>query len=156
MAVELRVERADSTASLALQRAFFADIAMRYPGWTPGSSQPVEPSELAPPTGVWLVAYLNETPVGCGGLQALDHETAEVRRIYLADEARGRGIGRQLLSELERYASGLGCRRVLLTTGDGQPEAVGLFRSAGYAEIAPFTDGAFTTHWMEKLLTPTG
>jgi GNAT superfamily N-acetyltransferase len=156
MASELSVEPADSARSRALQEAFFADIGARYPGWNPGSSQRVEPSQLAPPTGVWLVAYLDETPVGCGGLQALDRETAEVRRVYLAEEARGRGIGRQLLLELEGHARDLGYRRVRLTTGDGQPEALALFQSAGYEEIAPFTDGAFTTHWMEKSLSRAG
>jgi GNAT superfamily N-acetyltransferase len=125
MAIELRVEPADSAASLGLQEAFFADIATRYPGWSPGASQPAESSELAPPTGIWLVAYLDETPVGCGGLQALDHETAEVRRIYLTKAVRGRGIASQLLVELERHARGLGYRRARLTTGDGQPEASG-------------------------------
>ncbi len=144
----LSVERPDSPASVALQEAFFADIATRYPGWDPGSSQPVEPSELP----VWLVAYRDEQPVGCGGLQKLDDETAEVRRIYLAEEARGHGIGRRLLDALEQHARDLGYARVRLTTGDGQPEALGLFRSAGYEEIAPFTDGAFTRHWMEKAL----
>jgi GNAT superfamily N-acetyltransferase len=153
VATELRTEPADSAASLGLQRAFFADIAARYPSWNPGSSQPVEPAELAPPTGIWLVAYLDQHPVGCGGLQALDPETAEVRRIYLAEEARGRGIGRALLVELERHARDLGYRSVRLTTGNGQPEALRLFESAGYQEIAPFTDGAFTSHWMEKSLT---
>jgi GNAT superfamily N-acetyltransferase len=153
MAAELRVERADSSVSLALQEAFFADIAARYPGWSPAGSQSFVASELAPPAGVWLVAYVEGRPVGCGGLQALDPETAEVRRIYLAEEARGRSIGRELLSELERHARSLGYRRVRLTTGDAQPEALALFRSVGYEEIAPFTDGAFTRHWMEKPLT---
>jgi GNAT superfamily N-acetyltransferase len=149
---DLRVEPVDSATSRVLQEAFFADIATRYPGWTSGSSQSVEPSELAPPSGIWLVAYLDDVPVGCGGLQALDPETAEVRRIYLADNARGRGIGRALLAELERHARDLGYRRVRLTTGDAQPEALGLFQSTGYEEIAPFTYGAFTRHWMEKSL----
>jgi GNAT superfamily N-acetyltransferase len=153
MATEFRVESAESAISLVLQEAFFADIAARYPGWSPGSSQSVEPSELGPPGGVWLVAYLDGVPVGCGGLQALDPETGEIRRIYLAGEARSRGIGRKLLHELERHARDLGYRRVRLTTGNGQPEALALFQSAGYEEIAPFTDGAYSHHWMEKSLT---
>lgn len=148
----LTVEPADSAASLALQQAFFADIVARYPGWDPGASQSVEPSELAPPHGVWLVAYSEGEPVGCGGLQRLDTETAEVRRIYLDEAARGNGIGRALLAQLEAHADRLGYRRVRLTTGDQQPEALGLFRSAGYTEISPFTDGVFTRHWMEKRL----
>jgi GNAT superfamily N-acetyltransferase len=150
--VALRVQAADSHLSLALQRAFFADIMARYPGWNQSSSQGVEPSELAPPTGVWLVAFLDDRPVGCGGLQALDQETGEIRRIFLDKAARRQGIGRALLAELEAQARRIGYQRVRLTTGDQQPEALGLFRSAGYEEIPPFTDGSFTRHWMEKPL----
>jgi GNAT superfamily N-acetyltransferase len=150
--LRLAVESADSSTSVDLQRAFFANIAARYPGWTPASSQSVEPDELAPPNGVWVVAYLDERAVGCGGVQRLDDRVAEIRRIFLDEGARGRGAGRALLARLEDEARALGYDRVRLTTGDRQPEALGLFRAAGYAEIAPFTDGAFTSYWMEKPL----
>ncbi len=66
-----------------LQRAFFAEIASRYPGWEPGRAASAEPSDFAPPTGTWVVAYLVGRPVGCGGLQGVDRETAEIRRIFL-------------------------------------------------------------------------
>ncbi len=151
--VWVAVERADAEVSRALQDTFFADIASRYPGWEPASSQSVEPSELAPPDGIWLVAYHDGRAIGCGGLQRLDTETGEVRRIFLDQTERGRGTGRRLLIELEEHARRLGYRRVRLTTGDEQPEALGMFQSAGYQEIPPFTDGAFTRHWMEKALS---
>lgn len=150
--LSLRVEAADSAASRALQAAFFADITSRYPEWSPAASQSVGVSDLAPPSGVWIVAYLDDRPVGCGGLQAFGSTIGEVRRIFLDAAARGHGIGRALLTELEAHAHRIGYERVRLTTGDGQPEALGLFQSAGYEEIAPFTDGAFTRHWMEKAL----
>lgn len=152
-AVRVTVDRADTEVSLFLQQAFFADIASRYPGWAPASSQSVESSDLAPPTGIWLVAYRDERAIGCGGLQRLEAETAEVRRIFLEKAERGRGTGRRLLAELEEHARRLGYRRVRLTTGDGQPEALAMFQSAGYQEIPPFTDGVFTRHWMEKALS---
>jgi GNAT superfamily N-acetyltransferase len=85
-------------------------------------------------------------------LKGVDRETAEIRRIFLDMSARGRGIGRALLAELEMHARRLGYRRVRLTTGDQQPEALQLFRSVGYLEIAPFTRSVFTRHWMEKPL----
>ena len=148
--LRVAVERPDAEVSLVLQEAFFADIASRYPGWKPASSQSVEPSELAPPHGIWLVAYRDGRAIGCGGLQRLDAETGEVRRIFLDESVRGLGIGRALLTQLEEHARSLGYRRVRLTTGDQQPEALGLFESSGYGEIPPFTDGPFTRHWMEK------
>lgn len=146
------VEAADSPTSLDLQQLFFAEIAARYPGWEPSRSASAEPSDLAPPTGTWIVAYLAGRPVGCGGLKGVDRETAEIRRIFLDASARGRGIGHALLTELETHAGRLGYRRVRLTTGDRQPEALRLFRSAGYLEIAPFSRSDFTRHWMEKPL----
>ena len=150
--VTVVVERADAEVSLGLQEAFFADIASRYPGWAPAGSQSVEPSDLAPPNGVWLVAYLDRRAVGCGGLQRLDPHTAGIRRLFLDENGRGRGIGRRLLAELESHARRLGYKRVRLTTGDGQAEALRLFQTADYREIPPFTDGVFTRHWMEKKL----
>ena len=154
--VTLVVEPADSEASIALQHAFFAEMGSRYPGWEPAASQSVEPSELAPPDGVWLVAYRAGRPIGCGGLQRFDAETAEVRRIFLDGAARGHGVARELLARLEAYAVELGYRGVRLTTGDEQPEALALFESTGYAEIPPFTTGVFTRHWMEKRLHGVG
>jgi GNAT superfamily N-acetyltransferase len=151
--VQMTIERADTDVSLVLQQAFFSDIASRYPGWEPASSQSVAPSDLAPPHGIWLVAYRDGRAIGCGGLQRLDAETGEVRRIFLDQTERGRGTGRRLLVELERHARRLGYKRVRLTTGDGQPEALGMFQVAGYQEIPPFTDGVFTRHWMEKALS---
>jgi len=146
------VEPADTGASLALQEAFFADIAARYPGWDPSRSQSADPSDLAPPRGAWIVAYLDGRPVGCGGLKAIDGGAGEIRRVYLDESARGRGIGRALLEELEAQARRLGYDRVRLTTADRQPEALGLFRSSGYVEIPAFNDNAFTRHWLEKPL----
>jgi GNAT superfamily N-acetyltransferase len=112
----------------------------------------VNPSDLAPPVGIWLVAYRDGRPIGCGGLQRLDADTVEVRRIFLDHTERGRGTGRRLLVELEEHARRHGYKRVRLTTGDRQREALRLFQSHGYEEIPSFTDGAFTRHWMEKAL----
>jgi GNAT superfamily N-acetyltransferase len=150
--LSLAVEAADSETSLDLQQGFFADIAARYPGWSPTSSQSVEADELAPPSGAWVVAYLDGRAVGCGGLQRLDERVAEIRRIFLDESVRGRGVGRALLARLEDEARAIGYERVRLTTGAEQPEALGLFRSQGYEEIEPFTDGAFTSYWLEKSL----
>lgn len=150
--VQVTIEPADADVSLVLQEAFFRDIAARYPGWEPASSQAVVPSDLAPPDGIWLVAYRDGRAIGCGGLQRFDDETGEVRRIFLEQTERGRGTGRRLLGELEGHARRLGYKRVRLTTGDGQPEALGLFQSVGYREISPFTDGVFTRHWMENAI----
>jgi GNAT superfamily N-acetyltransferase len=150
--IELVSEAADSPVSVELQRAYFADIARRYPGWSPDLIPSADPAEVAPPSGAWIVAYLGELPVGCGGVKRLDDEAVELKRIYVADAARGLGLGRRLLEELEAQAAALGYACVRLDTGDLQPEALGLFRAAGYTEIPDYNGNTWATYWMEKRL----
>jgi GNAT superfamily N-acetyltransferase len=152
-AIAIVMEASDSPVSVELQRAYFADIASRYPGWSPDLIPSADPAEVAPPSGAWLVAYLDDEPVGCGGVKRLDDSSAELKRIYLAAEARGRGLGRRLLEQLEQHARELGYERLRLDTGDLQPEALGLFRSAGYEQIPDYNGNSWATYWMEKRLT---
>jgi GNAT superfamily N-acetyltransferase len=150
--ISLVLEASDSPVSEELQRAYFADIARRYPGWSPDLIPSADPAEVAPPVGAWVVAYLGEQPVGCGGIKRLDDEAAELKRIYVDDSARGQGLGRRLLRQLEAHARELGYERLRLDTGDLQPEALTLFRSAGYVEIPDYNGNTWATYWMEKQL----
>jgi GNAT superfamily N-acetyltransferase len=148
--IAIVMEPSDAPVSVQLQRAYFADIASRYPGWSPDLIPSADPGEVAPPVGAWVVAYLDGRPVGCGGIKRLDDASAELKRLYLSASARGRGLGRCLLDELERQARALGYEVVRLDTGDLQPEALGLFRSAGYQQIADYNGNTWATYWMEK------
>jgi GNAT superfamily N-acetyltransferase len=78
--------------------------------------------------------------------------TGEVKRVYLAPDARGRGRGRALMEALEEEARGLGLERLRLDTGDQQPEALGLFRNLGFREIDDYNGNPFASYWMEKAL----
>jgi GNAT superfamily N-acetyltransferase len=84
---------------------------------------------------IFVVAVDGGAPVGCGGLIRFDDRSAEVKRMYVAPEARGRGIGRLVLAELEARAARAGYERIVLETGDLQTEAIALYRSAGYTDI---------------------
>jgi GNAT superfamily N-acetyltransferase len=106
---------------------------------------PVEPSEFAPPRGLFLVGYLDDVPVACGGWRAhaalsdeLSPGDVEMKRLYVSEAARGKGFARVLLDELERTATAAGGRRMVLETGTEQPEAIALYRSVGYAGIPNF------------------
>jgi len=151
-AIALVMEASDTPVSAELQRAYFAEIARRYPGWSPELIPSADSAEVAPPLGAWVVAYLDDQPVGCGGVKRLDDTSAELKRIYLAAGARGRGLGRRLLEQLEWHARELGYERLRLDTGDLQPEALGLFRSAGYEHIPDYNGNTWATYWMEKRL----
>ncbi|MGY2127811.1 GNAT family N-acetyltransferase [Blastococcus sp. SYSU DS0617] len=82
------------------------------------------------------------TPLGCGALRPLGGAAAEVKRMYVVPAARGRGVARAVLAGLEEAARGRGWTTLRLETGPLQPEAVALYRGAGYAPIGPFGDYA--------------
>ncbi len=151
-AIGFVVEASDAPVSVELQRAYFVDIASRYPGWSPDLIPSADPAEVVPPEGAWIVVYLGNQPVGCGGIKRLDDTSAELKRIYLAPAARGHGLGRRLLAQLEQQARDNGYQRLRLDTGDRQPEALGLFVSAGYEQIADYNGNTWATYWMEKRL----
>ena len=111
-----------------------AEVVVRYgaPDAEPG------PPPTAESMTVFVVAYDADEPVACGGLRALDDGHGEVKRMYVAPAARGRGISKLVLRDLERRARDLGWGRLRLETGVLQPEAMGLYRSEGYTAIAPF------------------
>ena len=144
--------RRPTRVSVELQRAYFVDIASRYPGWSHDLIPSADPAEVVPPEGAWIVVYLGHQPVGCGGIKRLDDMSAELKRIYLAPAARGHGLGRRLLAQLEQQARDNGHQRLRLDTGDRQPEALGLFLSAGYERIADYNGNTWATYWMEKRL----
>jgi GNAT superfamily N-acetyltransferase len=88
-----------------------------------------------PPDGAFLAVRIDGRAVGCGGVCRFDETRAELKRMYVEPGSRGLGIGRSLLEALEEEARSLGYVAVVLETGDRQPEAVGLYISAGYERI---------------------
>ncbi|HVM57510.1 MAG TPA: GNAT family N-acetyltransferase [Gaiellaceae bacterium] len=94
-----------------------------------------EAAMFVEPDGVFLVVRDEGRAIGCGGVCRFDGTRAELKRMYVAPEARGRGLGRLLLVELEAEARRLGYAGIVLETGDRQPEALGLYASAGYERI---------------------
>ncbi|MGH3738094.1 MAG: GNAT family N-acetyltransferase [Micromonosporaceae bacterium] len=115
--------------------AALADLAERYGG--EGDETPIAPEDFVPPSGVFLVAWLDGDPVGCGAWRARG-ENAEIKRMYTAPQARGRGVAKVVLTELETTARAAGLRRMILETGTKQPEAIGLYEARGYTLIPNF------------------
>jgi GNAT superfamily N-acetyltransferase len=104
------------------------------------------------PEGVFVVASLRGEPVGCGGLKFQDPAPPYLKRMWVAESARGFGLGRLLLGELEKRAAEHGASSVRLETNRALTEAISLYRSAGYVEVAPFNDERYAHHWFEKQL----
>jgi GNAT superfamily N-acetyltransferase len=91
-----------------------------------------EASMFVPPDGVFVVVRDDGRAVACGGIARFDETRGEVKRMYVVPEARGRGIGRRLLGELEAQARALGYTALVLETGDRQEAALALYRHAGF------------------------
>jgi GNAT superfamily N-acetyltransferase len=151
--LSIRVEPADGATALALQQAFFEDIVARYPSFDPALAPSADPQEVTAPRGLWLVAYLGGGAVACGGLKGLsDGVTGEIKRVFVAPDARGGGIARALMAAFEEGARRLGFERLRLDVGDRQPEALGLYLDLGFYEIEDYNGNPFASHWMEKAL----
>jgi DNA-binding MarR family transcriptional regulator/GNAT superfamily N-acetyltransferase len=133
---------------------YFAEIDLRFDtGFDPTITVPAD--ELRPPTGEFLVAYLRAEPVGCGALMFDADGRTVIKRMWVASSVRGLGIGRRLLTELEDRAAAHGSRVVGLETNKTLTEAIAMYRSAGYQEVAPFNDEPYAHHWFEKRLATT-
>ncbi|MER5352447.1 GNAT family N-acetyltransferase [Kitasatospora sp. NPDC002551] len=111
----------------------------------------LHPEHFEPPAGLFLVAYLDGAPVACGGWRAkraasfgIRATDAELKRMFVRPQARGRGLARVVLRHLEQTAAGAGRTRFILETGTEQPEAVALYTSEGYTAIEKF--GLYREH----------
>jgi DNA-binding MarR family transcriptional regulator/ribosomal protein S18 acetylase RimI-like enzyme len=140
-----RVEPVHTDARACLAR-YFAELDRRSePDLDPSQVLPVEPDEM-------LVAYLRGEPVGCGAVKHHPDRPSEIKRMWVSESVRGLGIGRRLLAELEARAAMSGSPAVRLDTNRALTEAIGLYRSSGYVEVAPFNAEPFAHHWFEKRL----
>ncbi len=154
MAIEFRDGLIDAGDGAELVAALHAEVTEIYAGsgldvaLIPAAG----PAELSPPAGAFLIGYEDGVPVCCGGVQRLDERACELRRMFVAPAARGRGFGRVLLTALEARARELGFSVVRLETGPRQPAAQHLYRSAGYDPIANFNGNPVATFFAEKRL----
>jgi DNA-binding MarR family transcriptional regulator/GNAT superfamily N-acetyltransferase len=134
-------------------RAYVAELNRRSDiPFDPSNGSTAEPHEVRPPAGAFLVAYLNGDAIGCGAVKHRSGGPSDIKRMWVAESARGLGIGRRLLRELEQLARDSGARVVQLETNAALAEAISLYRSAGYGEVPAFNDEPFAHHWFAKPL----
>ena len=150
--VELRAAVADSPESVRLLAAYEAELVLLgvtlNHGWTGG----VTPEQLSPPLGAWLVGWRWDQAVCCGGVRLLPPGIAEIKRMYVDPSARGQGLARRLLADLEAAAVDLGAATARLDTGRDMAPAVALYRATGYVEIEDYNGNPDAGWWFEKAL----
>jgi DNA-binding MarR family transcriptional regulator/GNAT superfamily N-acetyltransferase len=153
--VEVRVVDPAGADACRCLRAYFAELDRRSElPFDRAKGTSAEPHELRAPAGAFLIAYLGAEPIGCGAVKHHAGGPSEIKRMWVAESARGLGIGRRLLTELERLARERGAPATRLDTNRALVEAIAMYRSGGYAEIPAFNEEPFAHHWFEKPLEP--
>jgi GNAT superfamily N-acetyltransferase len=149
-ALTIDLEPLTSPIAAGLIAALDAELSAAYPE-VGATHFGLDPREVAPGAGAFVVARWAGRPVGCGALRSLDDaaragelgpRVGELKRMYVAAELRGRGIGRALVARLEDEARALGLVRLVLETGIRQTEALALYRRAGFTSIPAYGEYA--------------
>ncbi len=151
--VEIRAadpEHADARYCLA---EYVAELNRRSErGFDPSVGATALPHEVRPPAGQFFVAYLHGEAIGCGAVKHHAGGLTDIKRMWIAPSARGLGLGRRLLEELEACARAGGARVAHIETSATLTEALALYRSTGWVEVPAFNDEPFADHWFEKAL----
>ncbi|TCO53042.1 GNAT family N-acetyltransferase [Actinocrispum wychmicini] len=137
-------------------REYYADIIARYRG-RPATRREIEETLVDEPSEdlLLLLARDNDTVLGCVGLR-LAVPFAEVKRVYVRPEARGRGVASAMMAAVERIALAHDCRTMRLDVRDDLVEARALYAKCGYVDVEPFNDDKYVGHWLAKELSATG
>jgi GNAT superfamily N-acetyltransferase len=141
----------DAGARYCLQ-AYFAELGRRFDaGFNPARSISASDEEMTLPHGLLVVAYLHGAAVGCGALKLhVDTRIAELKRMWVAPEVRGLGVGRRLVESLSAEAASRGMVTLRLETNRSLFEAKHLYETAGFVEVERFNDDPYAQHWFQK------
>ena len=152
-ALAIAPEPADSGVARWCLQQYFDLLEERFEeGYDPANAQPTDAHEFIAPNGVFLVARAAGEPVGCGALKTAGPGLGEIKRVWVAENTRGLGIGQRLLDELESASRTMGHKRIRLDTNKSLTEAQAMYLKNGYVEVPPFNDDPYPDHWFEKVL----
>jgi DNA-binding MarR family transcriptional regulator/GNAT superfamily N-acetyltransferase len=153
-AVRFATEDPSSADARSCLEQYFSELDERFEtGFDPTLGISADAEELTPPAGVFLIARIRERPIACGALKLHPGAPAELKRMWVSPDARGIGLGRRLLQELERLAHEAEVEVLRLETNGALGEAIGLYRSSGFREVKAFNAEPYAHHWFEKRLS---
>jgi DNA-binding MarR family transcriptional regulator len=151
--VQVEVVDPASADAQACLGAYFAELDARFDaGFDPALSVSSDLADMRLPAGLFVVARLHGAAIGCGAVLLKPRTPAYIKRMWVDPSARGLSLGRRLLAELEALAAEHGATTVQLETNRALVEAIAMYRTAGYREVAPFNDERYADHWFEKPL----
>jgi DNA-binding MarR family transcriptional regulator/predicted GNAT family acetyltransferase len=131
---------------------YYRELAERFESGFDPHGDPIQDEEMTPPAGFFFIARLQGDPVGCGALKRTGKTMGEIKRVWTAPFARGRGIARKMLKTLEGQARECGLKTLRLDTNQTLKEAQAFYRAEGYREIGRFNDNPYAHHWFQKHL----
>ncbi|PDS77922.1 helix-turn-helix domain-containing GNAT family N-acetyltransferase [Rhizobium sp. L43] len=132
---------------------YYGELARRFEkGFDVSLSRDPDARDMARPRGAFLVAMLDELPIGCVGLKGDGGDVAEIKRLWVAPSARGLGLAKRLMTSVENIARELRVKRLRLDTNSALAEAQKLYRGTGWNEIDRFNDDPYPDTFFEKRL----
>lgn len=153
MTTRILPESFDGPTAQRLNDEVQAEYVRRYGS---GDETVISAADFTPPHGGYFIGYDESgRPVASGAWRKHGESAAEMKRLFVVASARGRGLARAMVAHLEADAAAAGCSQMVLETGDGQPEALALYASMGYAPVTPFGfyAGEKGAHHLGKSLT---
>jgi GNAT superfamily N-acetyltransferase len=150
--VVIRRVPGDDPEAVAMVAAMESEVQRALGPMTPERTSTVAPAEMVPPAGWFVLLCVGGAVVAGGGVRRLGDGVAEIKRMYVLPEHRGRGLGRALLEGLEAAAADLGYVRVRLDTAASMDAALALYGRAGYRAIADYNGNSYASFWGEKVL----
>lgn len=151
--IVLSVEPANSPDGEWCLSQYYAELAARFDdGFDPSLKNKFDPAEMEPPNGWFVLARLEGKPAACGAVMKLDGSACEVKRVWVAADARGVGLGTKIMGKLEELAKAAGFVTVKLDTNRALDEAKGLYEKLGYKETARYNDNPYADHFFDKAL----
>ncbi|WP_417689824.1 bifunctional helix-turn-helix transcriptional regulator/GNAT family N-acetyltransferase [Roseibium sp.] len=140
-------------ASVHCLEQYYAELNSRFDtGFDVTLSADPDAEDMLAPRGCFLVCFSDGLPIGCVGLKGTDKGYAEIKRLWVSPAARGLGMAKRLMEDVEARARGLGISLLRLDTNSRLPEAVKLYQTSGWTEIDRFNDDPYPDHFFEKAL----
>lgn len=131
----IKVSPLEHQDALNLIQELDTELLQRYPA---NNVHILDLQKTTAQNSVFLLGYIKERAVACGAISQLSAGVAEIKRVYVRPQARGQGLSKLILKQLEQEARQMGFATLKLETGTRQPESLGLYRKAGYIDIPKF------------------
>jgi len=155
--VRFKIVDPASDAAVVAMMGYFGELEERFEnGFDADEALASDAEKFRHPHGALLVGFVSddgdERPVVCGGITTLAPEVTEVKRVWVHPDARGAGLGREIMARLERLAAEAGSRIVRLDTNSVLTEAIRMYETSGYRSIDAYNDNPYARRWFEKEL----